>query len=425
MSVNIFGASGIVPASVASGTSSSSSSSSVDQEEIEQKLSEKFVKKTGGSILGDLPIYLGDDPARAFGVPGVDRSGQSMLLLLGSISNSITYEHSKPLEIRSSNGVKFYSDIIMSNNNIGSLRDPELPDDAATKRYVDSAIAAVDTEEPIDVNALLATKLDKTGGILTGSLDIQFGSDSSRSFGVSGIAENRTVSMLLGDEQNSISHTKGSPIILKTENGLQIQCNGISICQLGGDNLERAYFHKDIYMNNTYIGNVHDPRTAQDVVNKRYLESKFVKNQVGFIPIMSDNLFGKHSFLASASSEKPGYSAFKAFALSGDWVPNSTSVDSMWLQIKSPFAIKIHKIGLRGRRLASEKINRWILQGSNDGDSFIDIFVGNTQLGSAAVQFYDATHETAFSFYRIKITEIEGTSPGLHFFQIYSLDPIA
>ncbi|MFZ2497781.1 hypothetical protein, partial [Methanosarcina sp.] len=96
------------------------------------------------------------------GVPDVDRAGQSMSLLLGSISNLIKYEHSKPLEIRSSDGVKFYSDIIMSNNNIGSLRDPELPDEAATKRYVDSAIAAVDTEKPIDVNALLATKLDKT-----------------------------------------------------------------------------------------------------------------------------------------------------------------------------------------------------------------------------------------------------------------------
>ncbi|MFZ2497782.1 hypothetical protein [Methanosarcina sp.] len=256
---------------------------------------------------------------------------------------------------------------------------------------------------------------------MTGSLDIQFGSDSSRSFGVSGIAENRTVSILFGDEQNSITHTKGSPIILEAKKGLQIQSDGEQIC-LFGSNDRRVYFHRDILMNNNFIGNVHDPRSQQDVVNKRYLESKFFKNQTGFIPALHDNIFGKNGFISSASSEKPTGQAFRAFALTGEWIASITT-DPIFIQIKCPFPIRIHKIGLRGRRIRTENVKKWTLQGSNDGVDFTDLLIKNSVIDTS-LQFYGVTCLETFSYYKLNILEFEGTAPGLNYFQIYSLDPI-
>ena len=387
----------------------------------------QFVKKTGDSITGDLGIYFGNegDTTRVFGVSDIGPS-KSVVLMLGSLNNAIYHEHSKPIEFKSEHGVKFNDDIIMSNCSIGSLREPVQSNECATKSYVDTAVAAATAAEPedsIDISAILAKKLDKTGGIITGDLDISFGSDDSRTFGATGISQNKIVNLNLGDSLNRITHIGGNAIDFKSENGVRFVCGGDSVCQLGCEQ-SRVQFFRNIFMNNNRIMGLEDPQSGQDACTKKYVDTKYVKCQSGHINTLIDNNNNKQGFIVSASSEKANGLAYRAFAWTGEWV-SANSTGPIWIQIRCQFAIRIHKIGLKGRKVSSEKIKRWILQASNDGVDFTDLLSQNTVLDNSAIQFYDVTCLEAFSYYRLNILEFEGSAPGLNYFQIYNLDPIA
>ena len=153
-----------------------------------------------------------------------------------------------------------------------------------------------------------------------------------------------------------------------------------------------------------------------------YTDNKSVKNQSGYIPILQDNAHSKNGFISSASSEKPANLAYRAFNVLGEWA-SAITTGSIWIQIKCPFPIRIHKICLKGRRASTEKVKKWSLQGSNDGETFTDLLNRDTLI-EASIQFYDVTSLAAFSYYRVNILEFEGSNPGLNYFQIYSLDPL-
>ena len=401
---------------VAGATAAAGSSTSIDPNQ--------FVKKSGDSITGDLGIYIGGDTTRQFGVSDIGPS-KSVLLMLGSLNNAIYHEHGQPIEFKSLHGVKFNHDIIMNDCSIGSLREPVELNQCATKNYVDTVVAAataVEPEDSIDVSALLARKLDKTGGTMTGNLDIRFTTGvDSRSFGVSGISENKVVHLNLGDYLNGITHAAGSAIKFKSENGFLFVCGTESICQLGCDQ-SRVEFYKNISMRANRIVGLQDPVSDQDACTKIYTDSKFVKNQSGYIPELKDNANNKNGFVALASSEKGVYYTFRAFSWSSEWISGVTT-GSIWIQIKCPFPIRIHKICLKGRRVSTEKVKKWSLQGSNDGETFTDLLNRDTLI-ETSIQFYDVTSLAAFSYYRVNILEFEGSNPGLNYFQIYSLDPL-
>jgi hypothetical protein len=384
----------------------------------------QFVRKSGDSITGDLGIYIGNDTTREFGVSDIGPS-KSVLLMLGSLNNAIYHEHGQSIEFKSEHGIKFNHDIIMSDCSIGSLRQPTSDSQAATKLYVDTVVAAATAVEPensIDVSALLAEKLDKTGGTLIGDLDIQFSGDSSRNFGVTGISENKVVNLNLGNNLNGITYTAGSAINFKSENGVRFVCGGESFCQLGGHPTVVQFF-KPIFMNDNRIGGLHNPISDFDASSKYYVDNKSVKNQSAFIPILQDNLYSKCGFISSASSEKPANYAYRAFSVNGEWASLITT-GSIWIQIKCPFPIRIHKIALKSRRVSTEQVKKWSLQGSTDGETFTDLLNKDTLI-EIPIHFYDVTCLNAYSYFRVNILEFEGSNPGLSYFQIYSLDPLA
>ena len=386
----------------------------------------QFVRKSGDSITGDLGIYFGNegDTTRVFGVSDIGPS-KSVVLMLGSLNNAIYHEHSKPIEFKSEHGVKFNDDIIMSNCSIGSLREPVQSNECATKSYVDTAVAAATAAEPedsIDISAILAKKLDKTGGTLTGDLEISFGSDDSRTFGISQISQNKIVNLNLGNSLNGITHTSGYAMHFKSENGVRFVCGGESVCQLGCDT-SCVQVYQNIFMNGNRIVGLPTPIYDQDACTKSYLDGKYVKCQSGHINTLLDNNNNKHGFIVTASSEKPNLYAYRAFAWTGEWVSANTA-GPIWIQIQCPFAIRIHKIGLRGRKAIGEKVKSWNVQGSNDGNVFTDLLRQNTILDHSTIQFYDVTCIEAYLYYKLNILGFEGTAPGLNYFQIYSLDPI-
>jgi hypothetical protein len=427
MSVNIFGASGITT------VEKTGTKGSIDLQEIEQKiesLNTRKFDKNGGYITGDVSLQMTDlESVRTFGLSNLS-SGQEFVLMLGDFSNTIYHKKGQPIEFKSDQGVKFNDDIIMNDCSIGSLREPLLSNECATKSYVDTVVAAVasapaatagEPSESIDVSALLTKKLDKTGGIVTGDLELSFGNDDSRTFGVSGISENKIVNLNLGDSSNRITHTAGDAINFKSENGVRFVCGGEPICQFGCEQ-SRAEFHQNIFMNDNRIAGLPNPIFDRDACTKLYIDNKFVKNQLGYIPTLQENALGKNGFISSASSEKPNSQANRAFHLNGEWIASITT-GPIWIQIQCPFPIRIHKIGLKGRRPSAEKVKKWTIQGSTDGADFTDLLISNTVI-EPSLQFYDVKYLAAFSYYRLNIIEFEGLNPGLNYFQIYSLDPL-
>jgi len=115
------------------------------------------VNKAGDELSGDLKILLNEDKLRSFGVTDIN-PGKSVSLLLGDIDNMIRHNYGHPIKVTASHGIKFtcpggevcrmgsqadgrtrfFTEIIMKNNSITGLRDPESAQDAATKHYVDN-----------------------------------------------------------------------------------------------------------------------------------------------------------------------------------------------------------------------------------------------------------------------------------------------
>ena len=146
MSVNIFGAGG-----------NSKSTHNIDQKfkTLSSNLASK-VNKVGDSITGDFHILLRDDRLRTFGVSDIT-TGKSVSLLLGDELNQIHHNYGHPLKISTTYGTKFIcpagetcrigtandprlrmlQNIVMNENAITGLKDPDCQLDAANKRYVD------------------------------------------------------------------------------------------------------------------------------------------------------------------------------------------------------------------------------------------------------------------------------------------------
>jgi hypothetical protein len=182
MSVNIFGAT--------SKFSSGVNNSYIDQKfkTLSTNLASK-VNKLGDSMTGDLNILLNDDKLRTFGVSDLT-TGQSMSLLLGNVDNQLRHNFGHPLKLTGAFGTKlscsggdvcrmgaqndararFLKDVVMSNNYITGLHDPEGPQDAATKNYVD--IKCIKNCVGYIPN-MISNNLNKTGFIISANSEVE------------------------------------------------------------------------------------------------------------------------------------------------------------------------------------------------------------------------------------------------------------
>src|SRR5580698_8543359 len=209
----------------------------------------------------------------------------------------------------------------------------------------------------------LATKVNKAGDTISGDLNIVLEKDNLRTFGVTDIKTEKTVSLLLGNIDNQIRHNFGHPIEITGGYGIKFGCTAGTICQLGSETNSKAQFLTDIIMNNNCISNVHDPKTGQDAATKNYVDTKYIKNNVGLVPDLISNDKSKSGFIVSASSEQQDKKAFNVFnSRKNEWY--SVSKTEFWIQLQCPEPIRIHKFALRGNRV--NKLYNWKLQARNE-----------------------------------------------------------
>ena len=290
----------------------------------------------------------------------------------------------------------------------------------SNRTYVDKKFAILSTN--------LATKIDKSGDTVSGDLNIELNENNVRTFGVSDIGVGKSVSLLLGNTDNQIRHNFGYPIKIAATCGTKFTCPAGDVCRLGGQTSAKAKFLTSIGMNDNFISNLHDPSAGQDAATKKYVDTRYVLNNVGFVPDLLSNNTDKRGFIVTASSEKNSnentFSAYKAFSSSGEWCTDGVR-NNFWIQLQCPTRIRIHKVALRGKHSGTERIYDWKLQGNNINDSvWHDLHIAtNTYIGNT-INFFNISTSVEYRNYRIFVVNAEGDNPGLSYCQLYTIDTL-
>src|SRR5271156_4837435 len=238
---------------------------------------------------------------------------------------------------------------IMSVSRFGSSNKNQSFDNV-DKNYVDQKFVAL--------SANLALKVNKIGDTLTGDLYLACENDNERSFGMKDIAEGKSVSYLLGDNAHQIRYNYGHPMKFAAIHGYKFTSSCGDVCKLGGSDSTNSHFYNDIIMNDKCIGDLHNPKLPQDAATKNYIDTRYVKNSVGYVPDLNTIEDNNSGFIVSASSERSDSRAYNAFNSWGaQWVvgDDNPSVNK-WIQLQCPEKIRIYKFAVRS--IDSSKILR-------------------------------------------------------------------
>ena len=237
------------------------------------------------------------------------------------------------------------------------------------------------------LSANLATKVNKTGDTISGNLNILLNDEGLRTFGVSDIDTGKSVSLLLGNINNQIRHNFDHAIKIAATHGTKFTCEAGVICRLGTQTSCRAQFYNDINMNGHSITKLCDPDSAEDAATKNYVDTRYIKNRVGFVPDLCSKVSNKSGFKVSASHD-PNNVAFHVFNSwqTDEWIPGIKT--NFWIQIQCPEQIRIHKFALRGKSNNTDRIYNWKLQASNDGTNWSDLYHSRNEYIGSTTSFF-------------------------------------
>src|SRR5271156_1644685 len=295
--------------------------------------------------------------------------------------------------------------------------------DKVDKKYVDQKFMTLSTN--------LALKANKNGDTLTGDLYLSCENNDERSFGIKDITEGKSVSYLLGDCAHQIRYNYGNPMKFAAIHGHKFTSSCGDVCKLGGSDNTNSHFYNDILMNDKCISDLHNPKLPQDAATKNYVDARYVKNNVGYVPDLNTNNASSSGFIVSASSERNSdnqahdvFNSWKAdwmvsdadtSIIQGQWIPVP------WIQLQCPEKIRIHKFAVRSTN-SNDKILRWKLQASNDKNSWDDLYSGSEMTNTTS--FFNVNCSKEYIYYKIVIQQFKGKYPGLSYWQLYTLDPI-
>jgi len=162
-------------------------------------------------------------------------------------------------------------------------------------------------------------------------------------------------------------------------------------------------------------------RIADRHTNKLYVDSNSRKFLQGYVPplrSMGSRNNIKVGFIATASSQlNNNYKASNAFncfytgrGTGGEWVSNNET-RNFWIQVKCPDLV---------RETNTQRIYRWRLKASTDGENFLTLFSAPnpTYLGDKVQQFEVDTVDK-YNCYRLLCLEAKPSNPGLSYMQLF------
>ena len=243
------------------------------------------------------------------------------------------------------------------------------------------------------------------------------------------MGNNRVISIPIPTNDNHLTNKKYVDNVMKT----RLTGN----LDVGSNRIKSSFIpnQDDDIINKKYLDEILLNKLGQDdykiimnnlslKVSKNYVDEKFVKNSVGYIPDLNDNTNSKCGFKVEASSlveDSQPYFVFNSWK--GNWICQLTPPQTQWIKICLPEEKKIHKIALRG--LNDNRISKWALYGSEDDISWIFECESNngTYLGSET-QFFNIINCELHKFYRLDIRSAESQYPVLSYFQLFTLDEL-
>ena len=153
-----------------------------------------------------------------------------------------------------------------------------------------------------------------------------------------------------------------------------------------------------------------------------------VNNKVCYVPILNSNLDSKYGFKVTASSETENQNkhAFNVFSYKNtEWITNNEN-KNFWIQIQCPESVKIYKFALRGKNSGTDLIYKWKLQGSNNvyANRWDNLYIAENKRIDKVMNYYYIQSTEKYSTYRIFVHQAEGENPGLSYWQLYTVDNI-
>jgi len=221
------------------------------------------------------------------------------------------------------------------------------------------------------------------------------------------------------------------PVTLETDHGFLVKTGNDDVCQLGtADDSSEIVFHKVLRMNSNAITNLPIPTLPHEAASNLYVDANARKVLNGYIPPLRsqgnrNNI--KAGCVASASSQlAANYKSSNAFnnyytgpGPGGEWASNGETRD-LWIQIKCPDMVRIWKVVLRGRETNTQRIYRWKIEGSTDGENYTTLYEPQNPvyLGNEVQQFLIDTRDK-FNHFRLFCFQAEGSNPGLSYMQLF------
>ena len=140
--------------------------------------------------------------------------------------------------------------------------------DVATKNYVDTRA------------------FTKTGGVVSGDIKLNVGSDLESSLGCDNLSAGKKFTLLLGSDRNMLSYSVPNsglpaPVKIKADVAIAILIKELSVCVFSQDEI---FYSQPIDMELNSIKNVKNPVDRLDAVNKAYSERIKYKTASGNIP---------------------------------------------------------------------------------------------------------------------------------------------
>src|SRR6266568_1039976 len=330
--------------------------------------------------------------------------------------------------------------IKMSVNIFGSGGGGSAQSSKSDTKYVDRKFITLTTN--------LNSKMDKSGGLFSGNIDMGdnnitlshtpiSGHDVANKLYVDTAVNNHVLITTTPDSKLSSSHvpTEDDDVINKkyldailahrlNDDDMKIIENRLSLKA----NKAGEVFTGAVDLGSSKISSTYIPTTDNDLVNRKYLKSIFVQNNSGYIPELNRNNYNDAGFTLTSSEEIPGYLAYFAFtSWKNHWLPSNRT--GGWLQIECPNSVRIHKFALCGKKTLGpeNRINSFsLLARKEDSVEWVQLFTTrNEQPLDNEVSFFHVNNTSTFKFFKLQIKGSIGDTPGVSFFQLFTLDSIA
>src|SRR5271163_451396 len=294
----------------------------------------------------------------------------------------------------------------MLDNKITSSYVPVDDDDVINIKYLSTLSSASGTMSDVAVNTHLLLKVNKTGDTMSG--DLNMGMNKVSSSHVPNL-DSDLINKRHFDEM--MAGKLGQYNLEHIMNNLSLKVSQDRDGILTGPLNAGAY-----KLTSTYI-----PRNPEDLINNAHLNMMYIPNNCGYIPDIVGNTNNKRGFEISASSEFAGHTAYHVFcSWKGRWKVNSK--DNMYIQVKCPELVRLNRITLRGNNQNTDRIFNWNLQASKDGFIWATLYSATDTYIGSTIQGFSVTSSPLASYYKIVILDGEGTNPTLNHWQLYTYD---